>query len=326
VTAQPDIGFVAIGRNEGGRFKRCLASLQRAGDRIVYVDSGSADDSVAHARRAGAHVVELSQAELFTAARARNAGFAALTEHWPDTDYVMFIDGDCELMDGFTDAAAAALARDLSLGAVTGRCRERYPDATIYNRLCDLEWAGPVGEIEACGGIFMARAAALRAAGGFNPDVIAAEDDEFCIRLRATGARLVRIGHDMCLHDAGMERFGQWWRRMERAGHAYAQVGDLHPGYFKAQRRRAWLWGLVLPLAAIVPAPFTGGASLALLLLYPLSLVRTRGGLIRDGAAPGHATLGAAFLTLSKFPNLAGMLGYRRKKISGRAIGIVEYK
>ena len=320
------IGFVAIGRNEGERFKRCLASLKNAGERIVYVDSGSADDSVAHAQRAGALVVVLPQGEPFTAARARNAGFSALMGEWPDTDQVMFIDGDCELVDGFAAVAAAALAEDETLGAVTGRCRERYPDATVYNRLCDLEWAGPVGEIEACGGIFMARAESFRAAGGFNPEVIAAEDDEFCIRLRATGARLVRIDREMCLHDADMRRFGQWWRRMERAGHAYAQVGELHPGYFRAQRMRAWGWGLALPLAAVLPAPFTGGASLALLLLYPLSLVRTRDGLIRGGAAPSHATLGAAFLTLSKFPNLAGMLGYRRKKMSGRMIGIVEYK
>lgn len=321
-----EIGFVAIGRNEGERFQRCLASLRKAGERIVYVDSGSADGSVAHARTNGAVVVELSQDQPFTAARARNAGFESLVRQWPDTDHVMFIDGDCELVDGFAVAAASALMRDSSLGAVTGRCRERFPDATIYNRLCDLEWAGPIGEIDACGGIFMVRAAAFRAAGGFNPAVIAAEDDEFCIRLRATGARLIRIDHDMCFHDAAMTRFSQWWRRMERAGHAYAQVGELHPGYFAAPRRRAWLWGLALPLAAIVPAPFTGGLSLAFLLLYPLSLGRTRAGLIRNGAAPGHATLGAAFLTLSKFPNLMGMLDYRRKKMSGRNVGIVEYK
>lgn len=320
------IGFVAIGRNEGERFKRCLASLQRGGERIVYVDSGSADDSVAHARENGAVVVELSTDQPFTAARARNEGFAALLRQWPDTGLVMFIDGDCELVDGFAQAAAAALKKRSAVAIVTGRCRERSPDATIYNRLCEIEWNGPTGDIDACGGIFMVRTDVFRTVGGFNPDVIAAEDDDFCIRVRESGARITRIDRDMCLHDADMHRFSQWFRRMARAGHAYAQLGELHPGYFKAQRLRAWGWGLALPAVSIVAVPFTKGLSLALLLLYPLSLVRTRAGLVRQGTAAKHATLAAAFMTLSKFPNLVGMLDYYRKKLSGRKIGIVEYK
>lgn len=326
MSVAPAVGFVAIGRNEGARFKRCLESLLRAGDRVVYVDSGSTDDSVSFARNKSAHTVDLSDNKSFTAARARNEGFSALMQTWPDTAYVMFIDGDCELVDGFVGAAINMLTTDESVGAVTGRCRERRPEATIYNRLCDLEWNGPVGEITACGGIFMVRAKGFRAAGGFNPAVIAAEDDDFCIRLRETGAKIMRIDHDMCLHDADMRCFGQWWRRMVRAGHAFAQVGEIHPGYFSGERRRAWMWGLFIPALALLGAPFTKGLSLALLLLYPVSLWRTRAGLIREGAAPEHATIGAAFLTIAKFPNLIGMLDYRRKKNSGEPVAIVEYK
>ena len=326
MTPHAEIGFVAIGRNEGERLKRCLEALQKNGARIVYVDSGSADDSVAYAEGIGVKVVELDRDRPFTAARARNAGFEALLKEWPDTDFVMFIDGDCELIDGFVEAAAATLRADDSLGVATGFCRERRPDATIYNRLCEMEWRGPVGDIDACGGIFMARASTFRRVGGLDETVIAAEDDEFCIRVRAGGERVRRIDHDMCLHDADMRRFGQWWRRAVRAGYAYAQVGEMHPGYFKAARRRAWGWGLALPAVALVAAPFTMGLSLSLLLLYPLSFIRTRRNLIRDGAAPSHATLHAGFLTLSKFPNLVGVLDYRRKRLTGAPVGIVEYK
>lgn len=326
MTGGLNTGFVAIGRNEGDRFKSCLASLMRAGDRVVYVDSGSRDDSVAHARGQGVLTIELANDHPFTAARARNAGFDALMAKWPDTAFVMFIDGDCELVDGFVGSALAAFSADADLGIVTGRCRERRPDASIYNRLCDLEWNGPVGKIDACGGIFMARVDAFRRVQGFNPEVIAAEDDEFCIRLRASGSSICRIATDMCLHDADMRNFGQWWRRAVRAGYAYGLVGDLHPGYFRAQRLRAWLWGLALPVIILAGALLTQGAALALLLFYPLSMLRTRAGLVRAGARPRHAILGAAFLTLSKFPNLQGMIEYRLKKAKGRRIGIVEYK
>jgi glycosyltransferase involved in cell wall biosynthesis len=69
-------GLVAIGRNEGERLRRCLISAQGVYDHVVYVDSGSSDDSVALAESFGAVVVVLDTARPFTAARARNAGFA----------------------------------------------------------------------------------------------------------------------------------------------------------------------------------------------------------------------------------------------------------
>ena len=40
------IGLVVIGRNEGERLRTCLQSVLSAGRAVVYVDSGSADDSV----------------------------------------------------------------------------------------------------------------------------------------------------------------------------------------------------------------------------------------------------------------------------------------
>ena len=69
-----NVGAVAIGRNEGERLKRCLASLSAAA-RGVYVDSGSTDGSAEWARDQGADVIELDMNLPFTAARARNAGF-----------------------------------------------------------------------------------------------------------------------------------------------------------------------------------------------------------------------------------------------------------
>src|SRR5262249_40970901 len=90
-------GIVAIGRNEGLRFQRCLASLPGSAI-IVYVDSGSVDGSTHRAQQHGALVVELNDETPFTAARARNAGYAKLKSLAPELKYIQFIDGDCELM------------------------------------------------------------------------------------------------------------------------------------------------------------------------------------------------------------------------------------
>src|SRR5262245_59463567 len=112
------IGVVAIGRNEGERLARCLASAR--GLPLVYVDSGSRDGSVALALRAGAAVVELDPRRSFTAARARNEGFSRLRALEPRLEYVQFVDGDCELAPGWVAAAAAFLDARPDVAAVCG--------------------------------------------------------------------------------------------------------------------------------------------------------------------------------------------------------------
>lgn len=320
------IAIVLIGRNEGVRLEPGLRSAAALGGPTVYVDSGSTDDSVAIARRAGADIVVLSDDKPFSAARGRNAGFRRIIETFPDTQFILFMDGDCEIVADFVATAHAIMQAEPDVGLVAGRTRERFRDETVYNLVCDMEWDCPTGDVAATAGRFLARVAATADIGGFDPSVIAAEDDDFCIRMRAAGWRVRQIADDMCIHDAAMTRFGQWWRRAFRAGHGYEQVASLHEGYFAAPRRRAVLWGGALPAAAILLAPFTGGFSFALFLLYPLSFARTAFNLVRGGAALRDAMIYSGFLTISKFPNLLGMISYRRKAHSSGKVTIVEYK
>ena len=330
------LAAVAVGRNEGARLKRCLASLAAEGVRVVYVDSGSTDGSVAAARAAGAEVVELDMSVPFTAARARNAGFAALAEGADPPDLVQFVDGDCALVPGWLEAGRAALEADPGLGIVTGWRSEIHRDASLYNALCDVEWRRPAGPILTCGGDMMVRREAFEAVGGFDPAVIAAEDDELCVRVRKAGWRIARLPVEMTRHDAAMTRFSQWWRRAVRSGHGFAQVGDLHPGYFRRERRRVWFWGALVPGATLggialglaLGAPWLAGAALAGGAgLNLASWARTAKGLERDdGLEPAEARRHAVLLTLSKLPNLLGMLTYLRRKRRGRAMELIEYK
>ncbi len=316
------LAVVLIGRNEGARLEASLASLE--GRRVVYVDSGSTDGSVAAARDAGAEVVLLGPATPFTAARARHEGFQALGEEPPEV--VQFIDGDCTVVPGWIEAGLAALQDDPSLGQVTGWRSEIAPEASVYNALCDHEWHRPAGEITACGGDMMVRSAAYIEAGGFDAQVIAAEDDEFCQRLRKAGWSLRRLPLPMTWHDAAMTRFGQWWRRAVRSGHGFAQVGDLHARYFARARARVWLYGLGLPVLALAGLVFWGPLLALVLAAYLLSYFKTVQGLRGEGMATGTALHHGVFLTLSKFPNLIGMLTYHWRKRRGAAMRIIEYK
>lgn len=321
------VDLVLIGRNEGQRLINALAAAQGQGRRIVYVDSGSTDGSLDAARAAGAQVVELDMSIPFTAARARNAGFEALEQSDTAPVYVQFVDGDCALVPGYVHAAAAHLDANPQLAVVTGWRSEINRDISLYNQLCDFEWHRPAGPMKACGGDMMVRADAFRQVGGFDPDVIAAEDDEFCTRLVKSGWALERLPLNMTRHDADMTTFAQWWQRAVRTGHGFAQVGYLHPDYFVAERRRVLVFGLALPLIFAI-AVLTGWLLLALavLALYALSYFRTVQGLVKEGLPKSEAQRHAGLLTLSKFPNLIGMGIFQWRMLRNGPMRIIEYK
>lgn len=324
------VGVVAIGRNEGDRLRRCLASLDPAARPTVYVDSGSTDGSPDVARALGAEVVPLDLAVPFTAARARNAGLERLLAVAPDVEYVQFVDGDCEVDPAWIPTATAELDRHPDVAVVCGRRRERHPAATVYNRLCDLEWAGPPGDTLACGGDALMRVSAVTAVGGYRPDLIAGEEPELCVRLRAAGGRVVRLAAEMTRHDAAMTRFGQWWRRNVRAGHAFAQVSALHAGspfgIWRRETRSNWFWGLMVPLVVVATAPFTHGISAVLLLGYPVLYWKVVRGRRRQGDDPATARLFARYCVLSKFPQAAGQVRYWQNRLFGRRSRLIEYK
>ena len=303
------VDIILIGRNEARRLPRVIAAAEATGARIVYVDSGSTDDSRRIAAAAGVMVVPLDLSVPFTAARARNAGAAALTDPAP---LVHFIDGDCVLYPGWMDQASAFLAARPDHAMVTGWPVEEHPEASIYNRLIDWEWHAPPGPTEAATGNMLVRRAAFDAAGGFDPTFVASEEEELCTRLRAAGWALERLPLPMVSHDAAMMRLGQWWRRTERAGHGLAQLGARHPGRRSAERRRAWLYGALVPLA---------GLGLAQISPLAAGLALRRGGV----TAP-DARRFAALFTLAKAPTLIGMLRYHLRRWLKRDMALIEYR
>lgn len=319
-------GVVAIGRNEGERLKRCLGSAKGAA-RLVYVDSGSSDGSVAWARAEGVEVVELEMQSGFTAARARNAGFQRLMACEPELPFVQFVDGDCELREEWPGQALMFLATKPGAGAVFGRRRERHPERSIYNRICDAEWNVAPGEVRACGGDVMMRTAALHGVGGYRDDFIAGEEPELCVRLRAAGWSIWRIDEEMTLHDAAMTRLGQWWRRNVRSGYAFAMGRSVHGApperLWVWESRRALIWGIGIPLLVCAATVLFGPSGLATLLIYPVQLLR------RIPRQPGSAidrVKFAFFEILGRFAEAHGQIKFTLDRSRGAMGSLIEYK
>lgn len=314
----PRANAVVIGRNEGARLVACLASLRGQVGRIIYVDSGSDDDSIDAARAAGAEVVALDMSRPFTAARARNAGLERL--RGSPAEYVQLIDGDCTIDPHWVARAADFLDQNKQAAVACGRRRELAPEASVYNRLCDHEWNTPVGQALACGGDALMRRAALEQVGGFNPALIAGEEPDLCLRLREQGWTVWRLDAEMTRHDAQILHWRQWWKRSRRAGHAFAEGAHLHGArpdrHWVTETRRAVIWGAVLPLAILLAMLITPWAGLAAL-IYPLQMLR----LSRRGSVEV-----AVFTVLGKFPEALGALAFHANRLRGRKTALMEYK
>jgi GT2 family glycosyltransferase len=327
------LGFVAIGRNEGERLESALTAITTMcpDSPVVYVDSGSDDNSVGFAQSLGIDVVELDMSVPFTAARARNAGFAQLYQSHPELRYVQFFDGDCTMVEGWVEAALTCLESQEDVVIASGRRSEKFPEHSVYNTLMDIEWNTPVGEIKAVLGDMCVDVNAFKAAEGFSENIIAAEDDDFCIRVRQkTGKKVMRVDANMSLHDANITKLSQWYKRAVRGGYGYANIHQLHgkgpEQYFKKELRSAIVWGGGVPSVFVFSLFFAPIFSLLILAGYNLFIARTAMRQVNQGREFKIALIYSALIFTAKVPEFYGACKYWKNRLLSRKHQLIEYK
>jgi hypothetical protein len=131
----------------------------------------------------------------------------------------------------------------------------------------------------------------------------------------------------MTLHDAAMTRFGQWWRRIQRSGYAFAQGAHLHgtlPERYRIwEARRARLWAIWLPLGCLLAGLAFGPWGWVAWLIYPLQVLRQT---IRNRGALADRALLALFQVLARFPEAWGEIKFMCDHFFGRQARLIEYK
>jgi len=242
------LSVVIIGRNEGQRLVDCIRSVQAMNDppegmEIIYVDSDSTDGSPERAKTLGIKVLVVHP-ERPAAAIGRNAGWRAAK-----APLILFLDGDTILHPDFVKEAKQSLDNDPKVAIVWGHRRELYPNASWYQRILDLDWIYSPGLSDFCGGDALMRRHVLEEVGGYNPQIIAAEDNEICQRIRANRYSILHIDKPMTKHDLAITRWSQYWLRATRTGHAFAEVSNLSrntTGLWLHESRKHWLHAGIL--------------------------------------------------------------------------------
>ncbi|HEV2593837.1 MAG TPA: glycosyltransferase family 2 protein [Sphingomicrobium sp.] len=323
---------VVIGRNEGLRLEPALKSVQGAGLPLVYVDSGSVDGSPRRAREMGVAVVEVDPRTPFSAGRGRNEGLQEVLKRWPNTRFVLFLDGDCILDPRFPPAALGAFDQHEECAIITGHLSERFPDRSVYNRLCAIEWQSPSGlmtNMNSLGGIMVVRVSAFLSVGGFKLQAIAGEEPDLGSRLITAGHTIIKVDAPMATHDAEILKFSQWWKRAARGGHAlafrYSQHGRTNVRETRRELASDLAWGLILPVSLILLLWPTDGLSLLLLIVYPLFGWRIFRRHRANGLNSADARLLARYIVFGKFAHVVGIATYCRNRLRGE-FRIIEYK
>ncbi len=326
------VSVVVIGRNEGARLERCLRSVNAMipdgfTTEIIYVDSGSTDDSLALAQRLGARTIPLSSPRP-TAALGRNAGWRAARGQ-----YILFLDGDTILHPDFVRLALPRFTP--ATAVIWGHRRELHPEATLYNRVLDLDWIYAPGLTQFCGGDALFRQSILQQVDGFDETLIAGEEPELCRRILATGGEILHVDLPMTGHDLAITRFAQYWKRATRAGHAFAEVSARFartPNPFwladsRRNRNRA-ITLLAIPVAALAlslilrsPWPLILAAAF-LLLLIARTAWKAR------WKSPDTVALALYGLHshFQQIPIYLGQLQFQRSQRTGKRTALVEYK
>jgi serine acetyltransferase/glycosyltransferase involved in cell wall biosynthesis len=340
-SGKQQIGVVVIGRNEGERLIRCLDSLREAAC-LVYVDSGSTDGSQQAALERGAELVELDLSRPFSMTRARNEGFAKVCERLPDVPFVQFVDGDCEVVESWIPTALTALEENADVAVVCGRRRERFPENSIYNRMCDIEWNTPIGPAASCGGDALMRAEVFKQTGGFNEKLIAGEEPELCLRIRKNNWKILRLDAEMTLHDANILHFREWWKRNVRGGYGAKDVvmrlagsypADEIPFHHMTKSAVSWtrnwlvfallLIGLGWFIYGLIGAAIGAVAALGLQGLQALRIARG----IRDRATSTiDAVTYGCYTMLGKWAQALGQQKYNKDRRANKEAAIIEYK
>ena len=212
------LSIVLITKNQEWNVDRLVQSVQEnstfvSSVEIVLVDSASTDKTITRAIKYDIDVVRLSDELPLTPAAGRFIGYKYTTG-----DYVLFLDGDMELNQGWLERALTLMDSDPSLGGITGKRLDLPTSSTAADKPIMLPFTSDeTVEIPYGGGAAMYRRSVLNQVGQFNPYLHSDEEPDLCMRIRHAGYRIIQIQYLMVFHYTDPSySMSTMWHRWQR--------------------------------------------------------------------------------------------------------------
>jgi glycosyltransferase involved in cell wall biosynthesis len=231
----PFISIVVIGYNEQAHLETTFNALKSMNYplekvELLYVDSGSADESLEIAKRY-AHEVFIERTWP-TAARNRNRGLVE-----SKYDLVHFIDGDIEIAPDYL-AHAVNIIQTGQADGVFGKLEERS-DKGLGKVLLHDYGNRHTGYVNAPGSGGTFRKEALLAVGGWDERIPRGEETELGIRLRQQKFRIWFTEKTMGTHDYGVRHLCDFLKKQVVEGISYGRISKISSdGVFYRKTRK----------------------------------------------------------------------------------------
>ena len=273
--------FVIVARNEASNLPRLVRSIRAAcaaldDTPMVLVDHASRDNTAEAAREAGVQRVILSQAP--TIAAARNEGGYAVS-----TDWMAFIDADCELAPDWFEHLLPHLASPGILGWPV-----RPPEPTTWVQSAwHAHWMAKAAEISKQSNMefrlittanMVIHRSVWEQLGGFDPALSSGEDQNLMLRAMKAGAAIRTVPSLTVFHHGEPATLGdyfrqQLWHANRGSYRRIAQQTGLRQGANAPLFTVLFLLSLLAGLAGLVLGGLLHPALLLLCLPWPTLVV-----------------------------------------------------
>jgi len=201
-----ELSVVLITKNQAWNISRLIESVLRetscaSSKEIILVDSASTDETISLASRYAANIFRLKPGQRLSPAIGRYVGYKQSSG-----EYVLFLDGDTELIPGWLPHALRLMCERPDVGGVTGGVINLPTSAAAQRPAAPAQKTHPAPpkEVLWCnyggGGVAMYRRPAMERAGTFNPNLNAEEEPELGLRIRQAGYRLFELDYPMAFH------------------------------------------------------------------------------------------------------------------------------
>ncbi|HQU83303.1 MAG TPA: glycosyltransferase family A protein [Pyrinomonadaceae bacterium] len=194
-----NVSIVIVARNEEAKIAECLTAAYEAvaeigGAEMIVADSASTDKTAEIALKMGAKILRLKPDWELSASAGRHIG-----THYAKGEFILFIDADTLVYEGFLSKAVAAFQKDEKLAGVCGFLDDSNEGSdellTFEDRfdvVTDIKWMR--------GGCCFYRREAILDVGSFNPYLLAEEEADIGLRLTRKGWKLQMLPVPMAVH------------------------------------------------------------------------------------------------------------------------------
>ena len=200
------LSVVLITKNQAWNIARLIESVLEAtssisSKEIILVDSASTDETAEVASRYPISIFRLQPGQPLSPAIGRYVG----SQH-ARGEYILFLDGDTQLVQGWLPRALRSLQQSPRSGAVTGRVIN-LPTSAATQKPAPLPRKNRLGASRAVlwgsyggGGAAMYRRSVLGQVGTFNPYLCSDEEPELGLRIRHAGYRILELDYPIVRH------------------------------------------------------------------------------------------------------------------------------